>query len=101
MFLGLFPILTTFGLPYYLAANFICGFAFSMASGGWYNYILENIPENDRPAHLGWYNLTLNAAILIGSLLGPAIGTVIGLSSALIIFGICRSLAGIAILRWG
>jgi hypothetical protein len=43
----------------------------------------------------------LNIAILGSSLAGPAIADVIGLVNALIIFGILRILAGIAILKWG
>jgi predicted MFS family arabinose efflux permease len=63
--------------------------------------VIENCPENDRPTHLAWYNMILNASILVGSLLGPIIASGISLQSALIVFGLLRALAGIVILRWG
>lgn len=101
LFLALFPILTSFGVPLYLLANIVCGFAFAMVTGGSYNYIMEKVPGNDRPAYMAWYSLVANGAMLVGSLVGPAVGAEIGLATALIIFGICRFLAGAAILRWG
>jgi MFS family permease len=101
LFLSLFPILTSFGIYTYIAANIIGGLAWSLVGGGLYNYILEKVPGNDRPAYLAWYNLVLNAAILVGSLAGPALGGVIGLATTLVVFGICRFIAGSAILRWG
>jgi hypothetical protein len=72
-----------------------------MAGGAIYNYILENVPSNDRPAHIAWYSLVSNAAILIGSLSGPAIAGIIGPALALVLFGIGRFLAGAAIVKWG
>ncbi len=66
------------------------------------NYLYEQIPSSsDLAGHLAWYNVSLNAAILVGSLLGPIIAGGIGLTAALIIFGVGRFLAGLALLRWG
>ncbi|HEX2998156.1 MAG TPA: hypothetical protein VHP14_25250, partial [Anaerolineales bacterium] len=65
------------------------------------NYMLECIPAHDRPSHLAWYTIVLNASILIGSLGGPVIADFIGLSAALIVFAVLRFLAGIFILKWG
>ena len=65
------------------------------------NYLLEKIPASDRPAHLAWYSLILNAAVLIGSLAGPALASHIGLSTALILFAVLRLLSGLVILKWG
>ena len=77
------------------------GLAFSMINGAFANYMLEHIPTHDRPTHLAWYNVTLNAAILAGSLGGPAIADVIGLAPALMLFALFRFLAGVYILKWG
>ena len=63
--------------------------------------LLERIPEDDRPAHLAWYNLVLNASVLVGTLAGPLIAGWTGLVTALIIIGGLRFLAGLAILKWG
>jgi MFS family permease len=99
--LSLFPILTAFGTVPYILANIAGGLAWAMAGGALFNYLFENMPENDRPAYLAWYILVSNAAILIGSLAGPPIAQLIGFSTALIIFGFGRLLAGLALLRWG
>ena len=77
------------------------GLVFSFINGAFANYMLEHIPASDRPTHLAWYNVILNAAILTGSLAGPAIADVIGLVSALMLFALLRLLAGIYILKWG
>ena len=63
--------------------------------------MLEHIPAHDRPPHLAWYNIILNAAVLIGSLGGPTIADSIGLTSALLLFAGLRFLAGFSILKWG
>jgi len=77
------------------------GLVFSMINGAFANYMLEHIPAHDRPTHLAWYNVILNAAILTGSLAGPAIADMIGLVSALMLSALLRLLAGIYILKWG
>jgi MFS family permease len=101
MGLSLFPILTALGAGGYVMANVVSGFTWAMAGGALYNYILENVPASDRPAHLAWYMVVSNAAILAGSLLGPLFAAQVGFGSALLIFGFARFLAGAAILRWG
>ncbi|MDO9129553.1 MAG: MFS transporter [Anaerolineales bacterium] len=85
---------------YYLVSA-VGGFSWSMVGGAYANYLLEKIPASDRPAHLAWYSLILNAAVLIGSLAGPALASNIGLSTALILFAVLRLLSGLVILKWG
>lgn len=101
MALGLFPMLTATGAFGYIIGNAIAGAAWAMAGGALYNYILEYCPDADRPAHMAWYNLVFNGAVLIGSLAGPTIAGGIGFAVALAIFGALRSLSGFAIMRWG
>ncbi|MCL4560407.1 MAG: MFS transporter [Chloroflexi bacterium] len=96
---GLMSISHNLGL--YLVTCFLGGLAWSLVGGALYNYLLEKVPDNDRPTHLAWYNLGLNAAILLGSLVGPVMAGWIGLSQALVLFALLRFLAGAAILRWG
>ena len=86
---------------HYYVLSFLGGFLFAMVNGAYINYMLEKIPPDDRPSHLAWYSIILNIAILGSSLAGPAIAEVIGLANALIIFGVLRILAGLAILKWG
>jgi MFS family permease len=77
------------------------GFVFAMINGALANYMLEHIPANDRPSHLAWYFIILNAAVLIGSLGGPAFADLTSLVTALIVFALLRLLAGFIILKWG
>jgi MFS family permease len=88
-------------LGLFLIASIAGGFAWSLLTGGISNYILDNVPANDRPAYLAWYNLIFNAGILLGALVGPFLAGYLGLSTALILFGCGRLLIGVAILRWG
>ena len=101
--IGLYPLLMAFSTEvwHFYGFSLVGGLTFAMVSGSFANYMLEQIPAHDRPPHLAWYNIILNAAVLIGSLTGPVISDAIGLSAALILFAIMRFLAGQAILKWG
>jgi len=103
LLLGLYPavIAISHGIHLFIVASIAGGFAWSMAGGALFNYLLEKVPADDRPPYLAWYNLGLNAAILIGSLAGPALAVRIGFAEALLIFGGLRLIAGLAILRMG
>ena len=81
--------------------SLIGGFTWGLAGGAYANYLLEQIPDHDRPAHLAWYNIALNAAILASSFVGPLIADSLGLVSALMLFAVMRVLAGTIVLRWG
>jgi hypothetical protein len=85
----------------YYAVSFIGGLGWSLAGGAYNNYMLETIPPADRPAHFAWYFIVLNGCILAGSLLGPLIAQNATLATALLVFGILRVLAGLAILKFG
>jgi MFS family permease len=101
--LSIYPIAMAFShnaLHYYLL-SIVGGFVWALVAGAYANYLLERIPENDRPSHLAWYNIILNAAVLFGSLAGPFLAGYIGIGVALIVFGMLRLLAGVAILKWG
>jgi MFS family permease len=101
--LALYPLLLAFSTTvwHYYGLSLVGGLTFAMVSGSYANYMLENIPAHDRPSHLAWYNVILNAAILIGSLSGPVFSDLMGLSAALLLFAAMRFLAGMAILKWG
>jgi MFS family permease len=102
MFMSSYPLLMALsdGLGLFLVASAAGGFGWSLAGGALTNYLLEKIPEDHRPPYLAWYNLALNAAILLGSLAGPFLGGIVGLPAALIGFALLRLLAAAAILRW-
>ena len=101
--MSLYPALTsvtqTAGM--YLMVNAISGLAWCLTAAAMGNHILDRIPEDDRPSYLGWINLAINAAILLGSVIGPLVAGRIGLASALALFAIARLLAAVIIWRWG
>lgn len=101
--MAIYPLLLAYSTEvwHYYGLSLIGGLTFSMVSGSYANYMLEHIPAHDRPSHLAWYNIILNIAILIGSLAGPAISDVMGLTAALLLFAVLRLLAGLVILKWG
>lgn len=101
--LAAYPLLLAFSTTvwHYYGLSLVGGLTFALVSGSYANYMLEHIPAHDRPPHLAWYNVILNAAVLIGSLSGPAISDIMGLSAALLLFALMRFLAGLAILKWG
>jgi MFS family permease len=81
--------------------SLIGGFTWALVGGAYANYLLERIPDHDRPSHLAWYNIALNAAVLVSSFLGPLVANQMGLGPALMSFAVLRVLAGYAILKWG
>lgn len=100
---GFYPFFLTVSsrlwIFYFVSA--VGGLSMGLIGGILFNYLLERMAAQDRPGHMVFYNLSLNAAILAGSLLGPAIAGWTGFVPALIISAIGRSLIGVAILRWG
>ncbi len=101
--LFIYPVLLPFCktlLPF-LMVSAAGGISWAMINGCLVNYLLEHIAPENLAGHLALYNLSMNSAILLGSLAGPWIAGEIGLAPALIVFGIGRLLAGLALLRWG
>jgi predicted MFS family arabinose efflux permease len=99
LLMSLHPLVTAFttNLTAFFLASLIGGAAWSIVGGAVGNYLLEKVPNTDRPAYLAWYNLALNAAVLLGSLGGSWLAKEIDLSTALVVsFGI-RALAAYAI----
>ncbi|MFO7681760.1 MAG: MFS transporter [Chloroflexota bacterium] len=90
--MSLYPLLTavTRDLGLFLVVSAMGGLTWGLVAGSQANYLLERIPENSRPAYLSWYHLTLNAAVLIGSLSGPFLAEYTGLVAMLVIAGLCR-----------
>ena len=88
------------GLPLFLVGSAAGGLGWSLFGGALTNYLLEKMPEEHRPAYLAWYNLALNAALLLGSLTGPIVAGWVGVPVALGAFAILRFLVAFAILRW-
>lgn len=98
-----YPIMLAFAenVWHFYGLSFLGGFLFALVNGSYANYMLENIPHDDRPSHLAWYTIIFNLATLISSLLGPIVADAIGLIPALLIFGVARLFAGVYLLKWG
>lgn len=88
------------GLELFLVASVLGGLGFSMIQGALINYVLEKIPADNRPPYLAWYNMALNGALLLGSLMGPFIAGFIGVRTALAVFAGLRFVSALIILRW-
>jgi MFS family permease len=101
--IAVFPLILSFahGFDLFLLAHLIGAVSWSVLAVALLNYLLENTPERDRSVYMSYYIVASNAAILLGSLLGPLIASQIGYSPALAIFALLRALAGIAVLLWG
>ncbi|PWH19044.1 MAG: hypothetical protein DDG58_05645 [Ardenticatenia bacterium] len=105
MLMAFYPGLMVFGISLgmaaVLAASCLGGVGYAWMSGAFLNYILERVPQHDRPPYLAWYNIAFNAAILIGSLLGPFTATSLGFVPALALFAVARVAAGLIIIKGG
>jgi MFS family permease len=85
----------------YTICQVIAGLGWSLISTGQLNYLLQHVPADDRPAHLSWYNIVVNVAVLLASLLAPQLVSVSGLAAAMFVVVGLRVLAGGALLKWG
>jgi MFS family permease len=68
----------------YLLHQVIGGVGFAIMNGGMINYILEKVPVNDRFSHLAWYNLAINASVLLSGLIAPPVAGAIGIMATLL-----------------
>ncbi len=97
--------LTIFTFSYetwiYLSHQFIGGFGFALINGGLVNYILEKIPVDDRYSHLAWFNLAMNASVLVAGMLAPPVASLIGIMATLLASVGLRILVAIGILKRG
>lgn len=85
----------------FLLASAFSGIGWGIAGGAILTYVLERVPDDQRPNYMAWYSLLTNVAILIGSLLGPVIGEWMGLRLGLALGGIIRLLSGLAVWLYG
>lgn len=101
--LAIYPAILSLsqGPGLYLVANVFGGIAWSLCGTALFNYLLENVPADNRPAYLAWFSLLANFGALAGSLLGPFVSNAIGIVAALVLFAVLRAASGVAILRWG
>lgn len=101
--LGVYPMLFALsrGVTLYLLASLVGGITWALVSGALFNYLLERVPEDNRPSYLAWYTLVANAALLLGSIAGPLTAGWMGLRLSMVAFVVLRWIAAAAIWRWG
>lgn len=87
------------GPALYLFASILGGTGWALAGGAVGNFVLEKTPDDSRPSYLAWYNMSLQAGILIGALIAPLLAGWWGLSVGLLFAAFCRFLTGLAIWR--
>ncbi len=99
--IGLYPALLSqaTGPTLYLVASIMGGTGWALAGGAVGNFVLEKTPDDSRPSYLAWYNMALQAGILLGSLVAPALAGWWGLTIGLIFAAGCRFLIGVLIWR--
>lgn len=85
----------------YLLASFLAGLAWGLAGGALLSYVLDIVPNDERPRYMAWYSLLTNLAILTGSMLGPQLAALLGLRLALGLTAVIRLFSGIIIWRFG
>jgi DHA1 family multidrug resistance protein-like MFS transporter len=107
LLLGSYPLLValsvalSYDLILLITASVIIGLIWAIMSGSLVNRLLELTPEDHRASHLAIYNMALNVAILLSTMLGPFLADLVGLREALIIVCILRVGSGLALARWG
>jgi MFS family permease len=101
--LGIYPFLLALSRnpPQFYLTSLIGGVNYALLIGSYANYLLEKIPVSDRPAHLAWYNVILNASIVVSSLSGPLMARAVGLEAALVLIAFLRFISGLAMMKWG
>lgn len=99
--ISLYPTLMALAtdVTLYLVASIAGGFGWALAGGAVGNYVLEKTPDDSRPAYLAWYNMSLQAGILLGSLIAPLLAGWWGLTTGLLFAAFCRLLVGIVSFR--
>lgn len=101
--MSFYPILLSFshGVPLYIVTSIWGGAAWSIVGGVTSNYILERVPDDERPSHMAWYNLALNGAVLLGSLIGPFLADEMGIVPALFFAAGVRFLSALSLWFFG
>lgn len=96
--ISLYPALVAMAgdVTLYLVASIAGGVGWALAGGAVGNYVLEKTPDDSRPAYLAWYNMSLQAGVLLGSLIAPVLAGWWGLTAGLLFAAVCRLIVGLA-----
>lgn len=81
----------------YLLYSLLSGIGWAWTANGLNNHILGQIPEDDRPSHLAWWNLVNNTAMLASGLLAPLVVGLAGMKATLLLAAAIRLGVGLAL----
>ena len=103
LLLSFYPALTalTQEISMFLVTSMVGGLFTAISAGVVSNYLLDKVPEGQRPLYLSWYIITLYGAVLLGSLLGPVLAPHLGLTRTLFVIAGGRGLSSLILWRWG
>jgi len=103
LLLGFYPALTalTQEINMFLITSIVGGLFTAISAGVMGNYLLDKVPEGQRPLYLSWYIITLYGAVLLGSFLGPVMAPHLGLTITLFMIAGGRGVSGLVLWRWG
>lgn len=61
MVMAFYPFLlaVSYNLPLFLLTSIAGGMGWAITSGALANYVLERVPDDQRPTYLAWYNMAL------------------------------------------
>jgi MFS family permease len=85
----------------YYVGNLFSGMGSALVNGELYNYLYERIPAKDQTSGVAWFTVSSNAAVLVGSLLGPVIANQFGFVITMVILAALRFIVSLMVLRWG
>lgn len=85
----------------YLVAVAVGGIGSGILITSQFNYHLDNLPSEDRSTWLSWSLMLSNAALLIGSLIGPLLAGWTDTPTALTVLSLLRIVAAMLFLRLG
>jgi hypothetical protein len=85
----------------YFGTQLVGGLGWAMFNNGLVNYLFENVPPDDRPPHMAWFNISANAAVLLCGLLSQQLVGALGLGGSMLLAVGFRLIAGLMMLRFG
>jgi len=85
----------------YVLTQLLSGTGWSMVGGALINYVFDRVPADDRPPYMAWFNIVVNAGVLITGLAAPLVANTIGLFESMILAIFLRLISAWVVLKWG
>jgi hypothetical protein len=85
----------------YLVSQVVSGIGWAMIGGALLNYLLQKIPDENRPPYLAWFNLMVNGSMLVCGLIAGSVVDLMGRGGGMWLSVALRALAAFTILLLG